>query len=86
MGWQFEIGWLPNNPGARFGDHEEARIAPLQKPQGCGTRPLHDSLPFFSKVNLRNAVKLLQSNGYNVKLAKIKQVRQPLPEVSAVTE
>jgi uncharacterized protein (TIGR04141 family) len=39
-------------------------------------RPLHDSLPFFSKVNLRNAVKLLESNGYKVRLAKIRQVRR----------
>jgi uncharacterized protein (TIGR04141 family) len=39
-------------------------------------RPLHESLPFFSKVNLRNAVKLLASNGYNVRLAKIQQRRE----------
>ena len=39
-------------------------------------RPLHESLPFFSKVNLRNATKLLQSNGYNVRLLKIQQPRQ----------
>ncbi len=39
-------------------------------------KPLHESLPFFSKVNLRNAVKLLESNGYKVRLAKIQQVRQ----------
>jgi uncharacterized protein (TIGR04141 family) len=43
-------------------------------------KPLHESLPFFSKVNLRNAVKLLESNGYNVRLAKIQQQRRPLPE------
>jgi uncharacterized protein (TIGR04141 family) len=42
-------------------------------------RALHDSLPFFSKVNLRNAVKLLESNGYEVRLAKIQQERSPLP-------
>ena len=43
-------------------------------------RPLHESLPFFSKVNLRNAVKLLESNGYKVRVAKIQQQRQPLPQ------
>lgn len=43
-------------------------------------RPLHESLPFFSKVNLRNAVKLLESNGYNVRLAKIEQSRSALPQ------
>jgi len=47
------------------------------------TRPLHESLPFFSKVNLRNAVKLLESNGYNVRLAKIQRHRRPLPQVGA---
>jgi uncharacterized protein (TIGR04141 family) len=45
-------------------------------------KPLHESLPFFSKVNLRNAVKLLQSNGYNVRLAKIQQRRNPPPVAS----
>jgi uncharacterized protein (TIGR04141 family) len=48
-------------------------------------RPLHESLPFFSKVNLRNAVKLLESNGYNVRLAKIQQRRQLLEHTPAAT-
>jgi uncharacterized protein (TIGR04141 family) len=46
-------------------------------------RPLHESLPFFSKVNLRNAVKLLESNGYKVRVAKIQQQRRPLPPTEA---
>ena len=46
-------------------------------------KPLHESLPFFSKVNLRNAVKLLESNGYKVRLAKIQQERQPVPQSGA---
>ncbi len=48
-------------------------------------RPLHESLPFFSKVNLRNAVKLLESNGYNVRLAKIQQRRQVSAGAPAAT-
>jgi uncharacterized protein (TIGR04141 family) len=48
-------------------------------------RPLHESLPFFSKVNLRNAVKLLESNGYNVRLAKIQQRRQVSARTPATT-
>jgi uncharacterized protein (TIGR04141 family) len=48
-------------------------------------RPLHESQPFFSKVNLRNAVKLLESNGYNVRLAKIQQRRQASRERTAPT-
>lgn len=48
-------------------------------------RPLHESLPFFSKVNLRNAVKLLESNGYNVRLAKIQQRRQVSQRPPAAT-
>jgi uncharacterized protein (TIGR04141 family) len=45
-------------------------------------RELHESLPFFSKVNLRNAARLLQSNGYNVRLAKIQRRRAALPQVA----
>jgi uncharacterized protein (TIGR04141 family) len=43
-------------------------------------RELHESLPFFSKVNLRNATRLLQSNGYDVRLAKIQRQRAALPQ------
>lgn len=46
-------------------------------------KPLHESLPFFSKVNLKNAVKLLESNGYNVRLAKIQRRRQTIPQARA---